>query len=119
MTIFKKVLDFLNPQVEEDEPLLEANQMYEITQAAIKENRNEAQEWAESRIKDIEKQMIESAKRGNFSTTVQVGSKPREYVHALTTLLENKGYHTTQNFNNLTIRWYTGIPGNMKPPTPK
>jgi len=119
MTIFKKVLDFLNPQVEEDEPLLEANQMYKITQAAIKANRNEAQEWAESRIKKIEKQMIESAKRGNFSTTIQVDSNPNEYVHALKRMLENKGYHTTRNFDNLTIRWYAGIPGNMKPPTPR
>ena len=51
--LFKRIFDFINPQVEEDEPIIHASDMCKISDTANKKEYNEAQKWAERAVKSI------------------------------------------------------------------
>jgi tRNA A37 threonylcarbamoyladenosine biosynthesis protein TsaE len=122
--LFKRILDFVNPQVEEDEPIIHASDMYKISDTANKQINNEAQKWAEKEIKNIEQQMITAAKMGRYSLSIEM-KEPQEKIRALKKILEDKGYRVTQYFSTITIKWYEGPPSSRvldcptPPPPPK
>ena len=49
--------------------------------------------------------MINKAKEGGYSITVPM-KESREKISALEDMLAAKGYHMTQNWDTVTIRWY-------------
>lgn len=102
--LFKRILDYVNPQVEEDEPIIHASDMYKISDTASKQVNNEAQKWAEREVKNIEQQMITEAKKGWYSLSIEI-KEPQEKIKALKKILEDKGYKVTQNFSTIKIRW--------------
>lgn len=106
--LFKRIFDFINPQVEEDEPIIHASDMCKISDTANKQKNNEAQKWAEREVKNIEQQMIAEAKKGWYSLSVEI-KEPQEKIKALKKILEDKGYKVTQNFSTIKIRWYEGV----------
>lgn len=105
--LFKRIFDFINPQVEEDEPIIHASDMCKISDTASKQVNNEAQKWAEREVKNIEQQMITEAKKGWYSLSVEI-KEPQERIRALKKILEDKGYTTSQYFDKITIKWYNG-----------
>ena len=113
--LFKRIFDFINPQVEEDEPIIHASDMCKISDTANKQEYNEAQKWAEREVKSIEQQMITEAKKGWYSLTVEI-KEPQEKIKALKKILEDKGYKVTQNFSTIKIRWYEGVVPNGRLP---
>lgn len=118
--LFKRILDYVNPQVEEDEPIIHASDMYKIADTANKRENNEAQKWAEREVKKIEQQMIAEAKKGWYSLSVEI-KEPQEKIRALKKILEDKGYTTAQYFDKITIKWYKGPYSRVIecPPPPK
>jgi hypothetical protein len=120
--LFKRILDFVNPQVEEDEPIIHASDMHKISDTANKQEYNEAQKWAEREVKSIEQQMITEAKKGWYSLSVEI-KEPQERIRALRKILEDKGYRVTQYFSSITIKWYEGpcyrVNYSSPPPKPR
>ena len=113
--LFKRIFDFINPQVEEDEPIIYASDMCKISDTANKQENNEAQKWAEREVKKIEQQMITEAKKGWYSLSIEI-IEPQEKIKALKKILEDKGYKVTQNFSTIKIRWYEGVAPNGRLP---
>lgn len=113
--LFKRIFDFINPQVEEDEPIIHASDMCKISDTANKQEKNEAQKWAEREVKSIEQQMITEAKKGWYSLSIEI-KEPQEKIKALKKILEDKGYKVTQNFSTIKIRWYEGVASNGRLP---
>jgi tRNA A37 threonylcarbamoyladenosine biosynthesis protein TsaE len=113
--LFERIIDYFNPQVEEDEPIIHASDMYKISDTANKQINNEAQKWAEKEIKNIEQQMITAAKMGRYSLSVEM-KEPQEKIRALKKILEDKGYRVTQYFSTITIKWYEGVAPNGRLP---
>lgn len=113
--LFERILDFINPQVEEDEPIIHASDMCKISDTANKQENNEAQKWAEREAKNVEKQMIAEAKKGWYSLSIEI-IEPQEKIKALKKILEDKGYKVTQNFSTIKIRWYEGVAPNGRLP---
>lgn len=113
--LFKRIFDFINPQVEEDEPIIHASDMCKISDTANKQEKNEAQKWAEREVKSIEQQMITEAKKGWYSLSIEI-KEPQEKIKALKKILEDKGYKVTQNFSTIKIRWYEGVAPNGRLP---
>ena len=113
--LFKRIFDFINPQVEEDEPIIHASDMCKISDTANKQEYNEAQKWAEREVKSIEQQMITEAKKGWYSLSIEI-IEPQEKIKALKKILEDKGYKVTQNFSTIKIRWYEGVAPNGRLP---
>ncbi len=118
--LFKRIFDFINPQVEEDDPIIHASDMYKISDTANKQANNEAQRWAEREVKNIEQQMITAAKMGWYSLSIEM-KEPQEKIRALKKILEDKGYRVTQYFSTITIKWYEGPRSRVIecPPPPK
>lgn len=120
--LFERILDFINPQVEEDEPVIHASDMRKISDMANKRENNEAQKWAERESKNVEQQMLAEAKKGWYSLSIEI-KEPQEKIRALKKILEDKGYKVTQNFNTITIRWYEGpcyrVNYSSPPPKPR
>ena len=113
--LFKRIFDFINPQVEEDEPIIHASDMRQISDTANKQEYNEAQKWAEKEVKSIEQQMITEAKKGWYSLSVEI-KEPQERIRALRKILEDKGYRVIQHFSTITIKWYEGVAPNGRLP---
>lgn len=113
--LFKRIFDFINPQVEEDEPIIHASDMCKISDTANKQEYNEAQKWAEREVKSIEQQMITEAKKGWYSLNIEI-KEPQEKIKVLKKILEDKGYKVTQNFSTIKIRWYEGVAPNGRLP---
>ena len=93
--LFKRILDYVNPQVKEDEPVIHASDMRKISDTANKRENNEAQKWAEREAKNVEQQMIAEAKKGWYSLSVEI-KESQEKIRALKKILEDKGYKVTQ-----------------------
>lgn len=108
----------------EKEEITPADELYKIALAANQKGKNEAREWAEKEIKYLEKEMINKAMEGGYSITVPM-KETTEKINALKEMLEVKGYHMTQYWDNITIRWYkySHNPPRVlecpKPPQPK
>ena len=113
--LFERIIDFINPQIEEDEPIIHASDMRKISDTANRQENNEAQKWAEREAKKIEKWMIDEAKKGWYSLSIEM-IEPQEKIKALKKILEDKGYKVTQNFSTIKIRWYEGIAPNGRLP---
>lgn len=113
--LFERILNFINPQVEEDEPIIHASDMRKISDTANRQENNEAQKWAEREAKNIEQQMIAEAKKGWYSLSVDI-KESQEKIKALKKILEDKGYKVTQNFSTIKIRWYEGVAPNGRLP---